>query len=148
MPRYFVMGVPPDARGTAFTPSLTISPAASSNRAVRIDGQPGTMAVPAPKPSALPPISATRSTQRSWVVPDVIFPAIYIARADNMQPPVSRFRDNQLPVPAVDLYKFPRNPSYGAPWAGRLADPRFRRGRIGGQVESTRWPAAPRVYGQ
>lgn len=148
MPRYFVMGVPPDARGTAWTPSVTISPASSSNRAVHIDGQPGTMGVSAPKPSALPPISATRATQRSWATPDVIFPSIYIARAANMHAPVSLLRDNQMPVPAVDLYKFPRNPSYGAPWTGRLAAPRFGRNSIGGRVESTRWPASPRVYGQ
>lgn len=148
MPRYFVMGVPPDARGTAFTPSVTMSPASSSNRAVHIDGQPGTMGVAAGKPAALPPISATRATQRSWQTPDVIFPALYIARAANMHAPMSLFRDNQLPVPAVDLYKFPRNPHYGAPWSGRLATPRFMRRGYGGQREATRWPAAPQVYGR
>lgn len=141
--RYFVMGTPTDSRATAFVPTPALTPVASSYRAVRITGQPGTRGVPAPKPAALVPISQVPQTQRSNVVPDVIFPSIYIAHADNMHVPVSLFRDNQLPVPAVDLYRFPNNSK--PTFTGRLANPTMRRRRIGGR-HPLRWPASPQVW--
>lgn len=144
--RYFMLGPGSrDARGTAFMPGLPVTAKASSYRAVKIDGQPGTRPIPSPRPVAIPPSAMVRTNQPSNVSPDVFFPAIYTPYADNMHPPVGLGRHNEMPVPAVDLYKFPRNPSYGAPFAGRSAGVRMTRRRIAGR-RALRWPAAPQVF--
>lgn len=144
--RYFMLGPGSrDGHGAAFMPGIPVSPKASSNRAVRITGQPGTAPIDVHKPKAIPPTAMVRTNQGSYLSPDIIFPAIYIAHADNMHAPVSLFRDNQMPVPAVDMYNFPRNSSYGAPFAGRVPSPAMRRRRMGTRL-AMRWPAAPQVW--
>src|SRR5262245_33497861 len=89
------------------------NPVASSYGQVIIDGAPGTMAVPSPRPVATPSQTARAqgskdSAAGSDVVPDWILPAIYIPRADNMGPEMdtgigmARRRLCELPVRAID----------------------------------------------
>lgn len=128
--RYIMNG--PVRNAAAFLPQMPPTPKASSNGLVDVFGQPGTMAVAAPKPDALPETAAGwRLNQPSYVSPDVIFPSIYIAGTRNMQPPVRRISDNELPVPAVN----PRN----------LARPSMRGRRIGTRTQIP-MPANPQVW--
>jgi hypothetical protein len=120
----------PSAAAGALTPTLPVTPRATTYRQVVIFGQPGTLGVPAPKPSALTQTSQTRDTQPSWRAPDVIFPQLYYTPPINMHPPVSLFRDNQMPVPAVG--------NFGG--VGQLAPPAMKRRGMGGQ-KAIDWPA-------
>jgi hypothetical protein len=121
--------------GGALMPGMPVTARATTYRQVIITGQPGTLGVPAPKPNALPMVSQTRDTQGSWRSPDVIFPSLYVASAANMHPPVSLFRDNQMPVPARGFFG----------GVGRLAPTAFKRYGVGGQT-AIDWPAVVQQF--
>lgn len=105
--RYTVDDLP--ARGlTAFTPTLTVTPLASSGGLAHVFGAPGTMAVPAPAPPAVPNLGPDPKTSPSNCAPSVIFPAIYLASPANMGPPVRRRSTNELPIPATSYLRVPR----------------------------------------
>lgn len=133
--RYRVADLPVVGLG-AFTPIPTTTPAASSQGLVGVDGAPGTDPVPAPDPGGLPSLTAQgapNTAQGHSVTPDVIFPAIYVARAANMGPEAGdgigmwRRRFAELPVPA-------RNP-------GRVPAVAFQAPRVAGRA-SMPWPRA------
>lgn len=93
----------------ALMPTPAVMPVSSKGALVRIFGQPGTMGVPAPHPSAIPETAAgIRANQPSRCAPDVLFPSIYYTTPENMHPPVALLRDNEMPVPAVRVYNLPR----------------------------------------
>ena len=93
----------------ALMPQPAIQPSASTNGLMRLEGYPGTLGIPGPKPAALPETAnGWRGNQGSYNSPDVWYPSIYFPRADNCHPPVGLFRDNQMPVPAVRIYNLPR----------------------------------------
>lgn len=93
----------------ALMPQPAIQPSASTNGLMHVFGAPGTMAVRAPKPGAIPETAAgSRTNQPSYNSPDVMYPSVYFPRADNCHPPVGLWRDNQMPVPAVRVYNMPR----------------------------------------
>lgn len=127
--RYRVNDLP--ARGLgAFTPIPTTSPAASSQGLLRVTGAPGTDAVPAPDPAALPSLTArggVNSAQGSAVTPDVIFPSIYVASADNLGPEhdagigMWRRRFCELPMPALNPGRVPVVAMGSPKVAGRAA---------------------------
>lgn len=109
---YRTLDVPPYGTG-AFMPSPARNPVASSYGLVIIDGAPGTMSVPSPRPPATPsqtarPQGTVNSAAGSDVSPDVFFPAIYIPRAQNMGPTddvglgMARRRLCELPLRAID----------------------------------------------
>ena len=127
--RLWSMGAQPSA-SAALMPTMPVTPKATTNRQVVIYGQPGTQGIPAPKPNAVIAVSQTRDMQGSWRSPDVIFPQLYYTTPANMHPPVSLFRDNQMPVPARG--------NFGG--VGRLAPTAFKRRGTGGQ-KAIDWPA-------
>lgn len=90
--------------GAALTPNLTRPASAWSSRGP-ISGSPGTRAIHAPRPVAVPQERtgmATMGTSRSSDAPDVIFPSMYyLVGPDQERAPVSRISDNQMPVPAL-----------------------------------------------
>lgn len=100
-------GAGPPGRAGAMMPTPAIMPKASTGGLVHVAGAPGNLAVPAPKPCAIPPNAAVRTTQPSYVSPDVMFPSKYVASAAHMHPPVNLQRYNELPVPAVSPYALP-----------------------------------------
>jgi len=128
--RLWFMGTPPGMAGDAFMPGMPVTPRATTSRQVVLFGQPGTQGIPAPKPNALPMVSQTRDMQGSYRSPDVIFPQLYYTTPENMHPPVSLFRDNQMPVPAIS--------NWGR--TGRIASPTFKRRGTGGEKQ-VNWPA-------
>lgn len=95
----------PPGRAGALMPVPAVDAKASTGGLVRLFGAPGNMAVPAPKPAALVPISMIRETQPSYVSPDVIYPSVYYPLPDNMHPPVALLRTNPMPVPSVTPYQ-------------------------------------------
>ena len=105
--RYFVQGVETRTAG-ALMPVMPVTPRASTYPQVRISGQPGTQGIHSPRPPAIPPNALVPTTQGSNQAPDWFFPSIYYTTADNMHPPVSLFRDNQMPAPAIPHYRLPR----------------------------------------
>lgn len=127
--RYRVNDLP--ARGLgAFTPIPTTSPAASSGGLQRVIGAPGNVAVEAPDPAALPSLTVrggVNSAQGSAVSPDVIFPSIYVASADNMGPEADagigmwRRRFCELPMPAINPGRVPVVAMQAPKVAGRSA---------------------------
>ena len=98
----------PPGRAGALMPTPTTTPRASSGGLVRVFGAPGTMPVPAPRPSAIPPVSADPRTQPSACAPDYMLPSVYVPSAANMHPPMCLQRINELPVPAISPYALPR----------------------------------------
>jgi len=128
--RYWIMGSHPADPGGALMPTCPVTPRATTSRQVVVYGQPGTLGIPAPKPNGLPMVSQTRDTQGSWRSPDVWFPSLYVTTPENMHAPVSLFRDNQMPVPAVGVFGR----------VGRIASPAFKRRGTGGQ-KAIDWPA-------
>jgi hypothetical protein len=127
--RYRVNDLP--ARGLgAFTPFMATTPAASSQGLLRVIGAPGTDPVEAPDPAALPSLTAqngVNSAQGSNVTPDVIFPAIYVAAADNCGPEADlgigmwRRRFAEMPMPAIAAGRVPTNAFQPPKVAGRRA---------------------------
>lgn len=107
MPRYVVFAPAPNVAqrslGSALTPGMTRPAQAWSSRGP-IFGQPGTMAVSAPRPSAIPndrTAQASMGVSRSSDAPPVIFPSIYYIAGVQEHAPVSRVSDNQMPIPAM-----------------------------------------------
>lgn len=100
-------GAGPPGRAGALMPTPAVMPKASTGGLVYVAGAPGNMPIPAPKPEAIPPNAAVRTTQPSYCAPDVLFPSKYVASAKNMHPPVGLLRTNEMPVPAVSPYSLP-----------------------------------------
>ena len=104
------------------------TPAASSQGVLRVEGYPGTRAVPSPGPAALNdgelggPLN-----QPSSCAPDYILPSIYIPHisADTTGPNFSRVSTNEAPVPAG--------------FDARTATQTQYRTRVGGRTV-TSWP--------
>lgn len=105
MPRYIVYAPTLTQRnlGTVLTPGLTRTAASWSSRGP-IFGQPGTMAVPAPRPATIRNEVTARASGGlfySTDAPEVFYPSIYVLRGEQERAPVARVSDNQMPVPAV-----------------------------------------------
>lgn len=70
-----------------------------------VQGSPGTTAIPAPRPGAVPQGVAFTGNPKhtSRDAPEVWFPGVYYTRRDAMSvAPVSILSDNQMPLPAID----------------------------------------------
>jgi hypothetical protein len=130
--KYVVPGVPAGAMPSAFMPTWTkyaASGAVEYKHAV--DGNPGTMGIPAPTRDTVPSPDlgdiAQMGLSRSSDAPNMFFPTKYFEQSldgnGTMGPvtPVRIYSDNLMPVPAVD----PR----GIP--ARLSRPVNQRGRRG-----------------
>jgi len=111
--RYVVPGVPPGAQPSAFAPHLNrLAGSGAQQYKHAVDGQPGTLGVPAPTrdtaPSPDPGDIAMMGTARSSDAPDVWYPQKYFEQSldgnGTMGPvtPVRVYSDNLLPVPATD----------------------------------------------
>jgi hypothetical protein len=128
--RYKVLDLPVNGTG-AFTPIPFRNPIASSWGLVVESGSPGTTPIPRPKAAAIPPISAIRETQSTYVSPDVGLPDIYIAYANNMGPSqhvnMAGRRLTPIPVPAVS-------------WVN-TALVSFQTSKVGGRLAQA-WPRA------
>lgn len=88
----------------AVLPSLTRTGSGATNGVCRVIGAPGTMPVPAPRPTAIPARSSNPHAARlapSSNAPTVIRPSIYIATPHCGAPRVYRGADRISPVPAV-----------------------------------------------
>ena len=130
--RYRVLDLPA-GKVAAFTPLPTRAPVPSSYGLVRIVGAPGTFPVDAPNPTeSLPTISAqhgVNSARPGDVSPDVFFPPLYIALADNQGPAddaglgMRRRRLAELPVPARRFTRIPQSDSLVVAKGGRTAQP-------------------------
>lgn len=132
--RYRVSDLPTVGTG-AFTPLASTNPLASSHGLVRIEAAWGTSAVAAPKPAALPAVTArgiadgNASARAEDVTPDFILPAIAIPYADNMGPEMdtgigmARRRLCEIPVPAVDPTRVPTVAQGARKTGGRAALP-------------------------
>lgn len=123
--RYSVEGLPPANVG-AFMPLPTTSPTASSHGLVRIEGHPGDMVVPAPRPGAIPHNAMTATTQGSWVGPAYIKPSIYVVRqapdaGGHTQEhfPGQLLSDHELPAPAANVQKPARPVQKGPVFLGQ-----------------------------
>lgn len=122
--RYRVLDLPVKGTG-AFLPTMPRNPIASSWGLVKLSGAPGTMPIPRPKAAAVPPISAVRETQSTYVSPDVGLPDIYIPYPDNMGPSqhvnMAGRRLTPIPVPAVSWINTAMNAMTGSKIGGRAA---------------------------
>jgi hypothetical protein len=120
----------PSQKPTAPTPAgswLVPAPAQgfgswSSNGAIH--GQPGTEAIPAPAPAAVPQ-GWPRRLHASSDAPDIIFPGLYYQDLQTTNGPnlhntslVSYVSDNALPVPAIDPRGLPAVMSTPPPRVG------------------------------
>lgn len=105
--RYWTQGT--DARTIgALMPIMPVTARATTGGIVEIYGQPGTMGVPSPRPAATRGlVSQQGTTQPSSCAPDYIFPSIYYTTPRGMHPPVGLLRQNEMPVPAVGIYRLP-----------------------------------------
>lgn len=146
--RYFVLGAPPDRRGTAFLPGMPITPKALKwglwGDSAQLEGQPGTKPVPTGRPridSTSPVARSAGGIFYSQYAPDVIYPSLYYVRGKQEHAPVSLLRTNNMPVPAVDMYKGPQG-WVGGTQTSRLAQISARTTRVGGRFQ-TGWPSAP-----
>jgi hypothetical protein len=135
--RYRVSDLPAAGVGAFMPIPAVASIAASSAGDVHVYGSPGVIAVDAPDPGAVPPLTARNlghsdagkdSARPSEVTPDFILPAIYIADAANMGPSagpmhlgMARRRFCELPVPAVNPLRLPIVQMSIPPVAGRRA---------------------------
>lgn len=127
--RYTVLDVPPSKVG-AFAPLPAGNPVGSSYGLVAVYGAPGTLPVDAPNPDrSLPTVSARHgidSARPSDVAPDVFFPILYVALADNQGPAADagigmwRRRFNELPIPARNPTRIPTSDSLVTKKGGRL----------------------------
>lgn len=105
----YVVHVPPRGAapplGAAVTPRMTRTYAGWSSRGP-IYGAPGTRAILAPMPAAIPQSTvglAATGRSRSSDAPNMIFPALYWEASLPLEKekfPASVFSDNQIPVPA------------------------------------------------
>lgn len=93
-------GVPAWLRSALLPIPAAASPKASSYGLVDIVGAPGTRAVPAPRPAAIPETAANwRANQGSYAAPPIMFPSIYYVASVN-RPPVPVRSHTPMPVPA------------------------------------------------
>ena len=134
--RYWMLGAPPGPAGGALMPGMPPSARATTYWQVKIWGQPGTQGIPAPKPEGVVPTSQNRRNQGSYNSPDVIFPSLYYTTPENMHAPVSLFRDNPLPVPAVGAFN----------GVARLPNPAMNRRPVAGR-NAIGWPAVVTRWG-
>lgn len=134
--RYWTQDVPPRSPG-AFSPTMPMNPFASSHGLIHVEGASGTLNVPAPKPDYLPPLSADRRTQSSYVAPDVIRPSIYITR------PVFNGIGHTLPNRIPNILPIPALTAPGAYGRVTARQPRqaLRPRKIGGR-RAMLWPRA------
>lgn len=118
----------------AFSPGLTSGGAPATNGQNKISGQPGTVPVPSPRPSALDDSALGGPfNQPSSVAPNVIYPSIYTFHANpSVHFPGKIMSDNVMPVPA--------------PNPGRTSLQWQHRVRVGGRTTTsairpfTSWP--------
>ena len=122
-----------DVSSPAFTPIPNQSKLGSSHGLIKIFGQPGTMGVMAPKPTALRP-PCPGEIRQSMGAPDVIFPALYWVKTLVTSPykVVPRRSTHEVPVPARKAYVAPR--------------PIIQPAKIGGDTAMS-WPSAPQSWG-
>ena len=85
--------------GAAALPIPARDARAYQSRAI-IDGQPGTQAIAAPRPAAVPQDWSVR-LHNSAQAPEVWYPSVYFERPPLERAPVSVLSDNQMPVPAL-----------------------------------------------
>ena len=125
----------PSKWGTgAFLPTLTWAGAPATNGQNVVQGCPGTMRIPSPRPAAMDDsMLGGPNNQPSSQAPDWFLPSIYIARVNSsLRFPGKVFGDNALPVPAVNV--------------GRTAIQSQHRTRLGGRTATaslrpfTQWP--------
>jgi hypothetical protein len=121
--RYRVLELPTVGTG-AFTPTMPRNPIASSWGLVRVGANLGLTPIISPKPP-VPPISAIRETQPSYVAPDVILRDRYVAYADNMGPNnylnMAGRRLTPIPIPAVSWINTAMRAMQGNRIGGRIA---------------------------
>lgn len=122
--RYRVLDLPPTGVG-AFAPIPATNPIASSFGTVVRTAYMSVVPIPSPKPTAVPPISAIRETQTSYVAPDVILRDVYCTTADNMGPSqhfgMAARRQTPIPIPAVSWINAAMNAMSGNRIGGRAA---------------------------
>jgi len=105
----------------AFAPLPAMIPSASSAGVVRTVGHPGNLAVAAPPPGVVN-VGVDPRTNPSACAPNVIFPDVYVAHADNMAPPVPiRLETNVMPLPIQAPVRVPRQATYKVRLGGRTA---------------------------
>ena len=110
------------------TPYGVTTPAASSQGILHVEGYPGTLRVPSPRPAALDDGElGGPNNQPSSVAPNYFLPAIWIIRISShlSMPSFKRTSTNVAPVPAG--------------FVARSAGQTQRKTRIGGQT-ATSWP--------
>ena len=90
---------PADLLGAAALPVPSKDARAFQSRAI-VYGQPGTQAIPAPRPGGVPQDWSIR-TRNSSSAPPVWYPSVYYEKPPLEHAPVSVLSDNQLPVPAL-----------------------------------------------
>lgn len=133
--RYTVDGIPP-GKQAAFMPVLNacVSARATKWGMVKITGHPGDLAMPSPKPSAIPPGPLNRGAQPSYNSPDQWFPSVYYTTINGFHPADNTVRirsTNEVPIPARRLVLVPK-----------IAQ---RARRVGGLRQVT-WPPAPQAW--
>lgn len=113
--RYRTLQVPQKGTG-AFVPVPAQSYSAAFNGQNLIDGNPGTVAIPSPRPPTLNDGELGGPfNQPSSVSPDVFYPSIYTVRCNRtMRFPgigggLTRHNDHPVPVPAGNLGLFKQN---------------------------------------
>jgi hypothetical protein len=114
MARIAIQSLGPAQRlGAAAVPLPARGAQAYASRGI-VDGQPGTQAIPAPRPAAVPrDVTAQAITggyHRSGDAAPVWYPGIYYERPgpDGYEhAPVSVLSDNQIPLPAVNPLGLP-----------------------------------------
>lgn len=145
--RYFTLGAPPGRRGTAFLPGMPITAKALKwglwGSPERLVGQPGTQAIPVPRPSTSPAagarVSPVNGIFSSLDAPQVIYPSLYYVHGPQEHAPVSLLRTNNMPVPAGDVFKGPSS-QVGGTQTSRVSQVAARTSRVGGRAQ-TGWPA-------
>ena len=105
----------------AFAPMPAQIGSAATAGVIRTEGHPGNMAVPAPPPGVVN-VGLDPRTNPSACAPNVIYPDIYVAHADNMAPPVPiSLEANVMPVYAPQPVRVPRQTTHKARLGGRTA---------------------------
>ena len=136
MSRYALTSLgPAEKLGAAQLPIRARGAADYASRGI-IDGSPGTQAMPAPRPAAVPqdkvPLAIGGGYHRSSQAPQFWYPGVYYERpgpGGYEHAPVSVLSDNQMPMPAIDPLGRP-SVSMGRP-------------RLGGQYQVTGHKAVP-----
>jgi hypothetical protein len=103
MARYVVNGNWPPQVAAALTPPILRSAVAGWWGWAGVRGAPGTQAVPVAKPG-VHSVSPELYNQPSWCAPDVIYPSLYRSDPDIAWRHVPVRPQEELPVPATNLY--------------------------------------------